>query len=1361
MKNIRKSSLMLIILFAAITFIIIDKTSEEAIEIVTSEKLTQSYNYNANNILENVIKEDNLTILPYVLKSSNDELKKSDVKEQFKQAGETILNLDSLGDKLATGDKIQTTSMTYTILIYGDVDSNGKVNEDDAEKVLKYYVYEDKYPLSDICKLAANVKNDDNVIDAFDAERILKFKYHGGAKFKITSIDPIVDVPKKQIIKKKEITKIITKLEKQSNYYRYNNYEVSIKSGNKEKTILASHVSWDIKKDNGLFDRNIVNISLKEIKKDGTLVYNFMAKETGIYTLTPTIPGVTGNAVSIGVKEDTSVNCIEYVGTFGNIENMKVYLKDGISHIPVKFYHVYYGENNKILEKVEIEDGVPAKDIALTNPDKTAAQVILSDKNKQKVSNTSSKLVKYISVKGLKDKDEPISIVAKTGNAKKSLNLTVREFDAELMIGANSREETFTLYLAEDTLTTNNIKVIDNKIYTLIPVKIKENKKTENLKLKDLKDYDITVNDMDVSKKLSVIGFTENQEVAESDDTKVSYIGLAVENKDIIDDLHTYGLDVLYKKDDKVVKESTLKIYVCEVSKLEPVIYNENLTLADVSLTEGWEWLDQTTKLNATDKNGIKYPAIHTDNNGNKVTAYLPVYVNKANPLYSVPTNLTATYGQTLASVNLPEGFSWQDDTSTKVGETGINSFKVKYTPSDIQNYNEVENISVNIRVDKKTLMVTTPSKIKTYDGTELTYSEGALITGFVGNEDATIKTTGTITDAGTVDNTYTITWKTNNPDKVDAQESNYTVNATLGKLTVNPVADKVIITIKGNDDIVTYNGEEQKTTGYTVISNNNLYNSAYIDFNGNKEATGVDAGTYNMGLKPSDFTNNSSNFANVEFVIEDGILLINKRNVTLTSDSKSKTYDNTAVTSDAVTVSGDGFVNDEGIDIYNVTGTQINKGSSKNTFTYTLKANTKENNYNITKVEGNLTIKPVEDKVTVTIAENNSEVTYNGSEQSLTGYTVKSISNGLYNSSNINFNGNATITGKNVGTYNMSLTPSDFANNSSNFTNVVFKIEDGSLNIKHKVVKVKANNISRYVNDSDPTLTATVSGTIGSDVVSYSLARSAGNETKTYVITASGDEVQGNYKVTYETGKFTIYNKIEYNLDGGGFVTPAKTTYTKEDVYTLPVPNKSGYVFLGWYGSNGSKHQTKVTLNKETGDKTYNAMWAKALSGALRTYSASDSTVSYSYDATTKNYSITQKKGSSGWGQGVICDGAKTAIPWGYTYILQLSIYVPRQSLLSLDTNAMFSDETGNDIYGDSEFYTDGVAGGTTGNIIQSGKWVTATLYMTNNNETQNPEHKTIYSYSAFGFNLNGASADLSYKVKDLIVTAIDLRNL
>lgn len=66
---------------------------------------------------------------------------------------------------------------------------------------------------------------------------------------------------------------------------------------------------------------------------------------------------------------------------------------------------------------------------------------------------------------------------------------------------------------------------------------------------------------------------------------------------------------------------------------------------------------------------------------------------------YIVPTGLKAVYGQKLADVELPEGFSWEDP-SLSVGDLGENTFKCEYAAPD-GNHTGAEGIEVKVRVTR------------------------------------------------------------------------------------------------------------------------------------------------------------------------------------------------------------------------------------------------------------------------------------------------------------------------------------------------------------------------------------------------------------------------------------------------------------------------------------------------------------------------------------------------------------------------------------------------------------------------------------------------------------------------------------
>ena len=83
----------------------------------------------------------------------------------------------------------------------------------------------------------------------------------------------------------------------------------------------------------------------------------------------------------------------------------------------------------------------------------------------------------------------------------------------------------------------------------------------------------------------------------------------------------------------------------------------------------------------------------------------VPWSIAKAVPSYSAPEPVDATLGQTLGGLELPGGFSWQDDPSTSVGNAGEHEFMAKFTPSDAANYNVVQNIPVIVRVSSPNLV--------------------------------------------------------------------------------------------------------------------------------------------------------------------------------------------------------------------------------------------------------------------------------------------------------------------------------------------------------------------------------------------------------------------------------------------------------------------------------------------------------------------------------------------------------------------------------------------------------------------------------------------------------------------------------
>lgn len=98
--------------------------------------------------------------------------------------------------------------------------------------------------------------------------------------------------------------------------------------------------------------------------------------------------------------------------------------------------------------------------------------------------------------------------------------------------------------------------------------------------------------------------------------------------------------------------------------------------------------------------------------------------IAKATPTYEVPTGLTATYGNTLANVELPTGWAWNDAETTSVGNAGTRTFKALYNP-DSNNYNTVE-ADITVEVAKALIDIYTDNLINPEFAEGLIYNDTA-----------------------------------------------------------------------------------------------------------------------------------------------------------------------------------------------------------------------------------------------------------------------------------------------------------------------------------------------------------------------------------------------------------------------------------------------------------------------------------------------------------------------------------------------------------------------------------------------------------------------------------------------------------
>lgn len=382
---------------------------------------------------------------------------------------------------------------------------------------------------------------------------------------------------------------------------------------------------------------------------------------------------------------------------------------------------------------------------------------------------------------------------------------------------------------------------------------------------------------------------------------------------------------------------------------------------------------------------------------------------------------------------------------------------------NDVTKQFKVKTVNGKLVIDKRAVTIKPKDATKAYDGEPLKATEWEVVSGsFVdGQSIANPQYDGSQTVPGSSESSIT-TWGYAEGTNAD----NYRITAAKGSLTVTDRADgeKYKITVTANSAEFTYDGNEHMAEGFKTLEftvDGNEYTVSGLS----ASVSGTDAGTYpNNVTGTAKVMDAAGNDVTDQFSVttESGSLVINKAKATIAPKDATKAYDGTDLkASEFVT---EGFVKDQGVKSATFTGSQLNVGTSKSGIDgYVLADGTNANNYDITKGTGNLEVTPVSDEVTVTITGNAATLKYNGTEQSVTGYTV-ACSNGLYTANDFHFAGEAVAKGTNVGTYKMGLEADQFSNTSANFSNVSFVVEDGWLKIEGG--QIDANDVDWTTQD-------------------------------------------------------------------------------------------------------------------------------------------------------------------------------------------------------------------------------------------------------------------------------------------------------
>ena len=541
---------------------------------------------------------------------------------------------------------------------------------------------------------------------------------------------------------------------------------------------------------------------------------------------------------------------------------------------------------------------------------------------------------------------------------------------------------------------------------------------------------------------------------------------------------------------------------------------------------------------------------------------------------------------------------------------TDAGTYEMNLKPEDFKNNSanftnvKFQIVDGSLTITKRTVTLTsaTPAE-KTYDGNPLEDHNVSVTSGnLVAGDKFVADVTGSQTNAGSSANAFT--YKLVNAAGEELAEDaegayrNYDVTKVEGVLKVNPVSDEVVVAITGNHAEGAYSGKPLTATGYSFASSNSLYTSAKVAFSGENSVSRTDAGTTVMDLQGK-FTNaDAVNFPNVRFDITNGSVAISKAKVTLQSANLTKEYDGTALTNknggegQTPLAVESGWAEGEGA-AYTFTGSQTLVGGSPNAFSYTLNENTKEGNYDISVIPGQLTVTNRQAQYQVTVEANSSTGnTYDGVEHAATGLKTSefTVDGQKYTIEGLNTSDPRAV---NAGEYANTISGTPVvkdANGNDVSSQFAVTLVPGKLEIAKRSVTLTSANDSRVYNGEALTnddVTVGGDGFVAGEGAVYNVTGTitdAGKVANSFTYERNSSTNFDNYTITKEEGTLEVTpvaDKVTVTITGNSATLP----------YSGSEQSVTGYSFAtsdNRYSEANVKFQGKAVA-KGTNAGTYN----------------------------------------------------------------------------------------------------------------------------------------------------------------------------
>ena len=421
----------------------------------------------------------------------------------------------------------------------------------------------------------------------------------------------------------------------------------------------------------------------------------------------------------------------------------------------------------------------------------------------------------------------------------------------------------------------------------------------------------------------------------------------------------------------------------------------------------------------------------------------------------------------------------------------------------------------------------------------------------------------------------------------------------------IRPVPDRVLVTLKRRGGETTYDGYEQRVTGYSYVgADHAAYQENYCKFDGpdgDTIAKGRYVGAYRMALDSTQMVNVSPNFSNVVFKVLDDSLLIkpNPTSITITAGSAVKGYDGTPLIcndytyTDSVLAPGDtllvvveGGISELGDSLNRVVEYKVYRDETRNnTMIRTgLRMLMSPPGYTkdvtdcytfATSAPGHLRIIPNGNAI-VTITGHRAEYEYDGLTYTVHGFDVSVADTlGVYSTADFHFTGDSSISQSARGTYHMNLQASQFVNDNPKYGPVTFLISDGRLIIYDTLVVADIITDSVSCKDyHDGEVEITIAGGKRETSPYYNYVIEGVNTHDTYTGTTD-DDIHLN-SLAPDTYSIVVTDALLYTVTDTFVIEDRSALTVSATVQPALCPNQGTYmVKMTPVGGNGGNHYT------------------------------------------------------------------------------------------------------------------------------------------------------------------------------------------